>query len=84
MTALFTVDEMTECLVTGKRIKQQDQERKLLDHEKVTAIIGEYKGCFSTFFSVKHMRLRFLEIVLFVEMFYNFLKPSPLLSFCCR
>lgn len=41
MTAMFSNDEMEKCLVTGKRIKQEERERELLDQDKVSAIVGE-------------------------------------------
>ena len=41
MTAIFTQKEMETCIVTGKRIKEEDKMKQLLEQDKVLAIIGK-------------------------------------------
>ena len=41
MTAMFTQKEMESSIVTGKRIKEADKVKDLLDQDKVLAIIGK-------------------------------------------
>ena len=49
MTTIFTLRQMTTCLVTGKCIKVEDAKKPLMDQEKVQFIVGVYKFWITSF-----------------------------------